>query len=63
MKRKSRLNILWIVEMYLASKSHANWLPTTGIALSRSDGRREILDWKKANPYDKFRLRKYGAMR
>jgi hypothetical protein len=46
---------LWVVEI----KEQTGFMPTVGCALSRAYGRAELLDWKRRNRDDKFRLVKY----
>jgi hypothetical protein len=48
---------LWVVEMW--SKQRKIWEPTVGARLSRRDGMDELRAWKRDNPTDDFRLRKY----
>jgi len=49
---------VWIVEMMLGKQ----WQPTTGCALTRTDGRFLLKDWKVKNPHDKFRLIAYNSL-
>ena len=48
---------LWIVEML--HPIYRRWEPTTGAAINRLDGRRELADWKSHNQQDQFRLVRY----
>lgn len=50
---------VWIVEMLVSHERGSRWEPTVGIALSREDARRELEQWRYANPDDTFRLRIY----
>ena len=51
---------VWVVEIkcFLVRQ----WEPTVGVGLTRIDGREVLKKWKRRNPCDKFRLRKYGYM-
>ncbi len=46
---------VWVVEMLCNGK----WFPTVGVKLTRKDGLDEKRDWKRRNPDDRFRLRRY----
>lgn len=46
---------IWIVEMWDGD----GWAPTVGCKLCRAEGRYELLDWRKRNPDDRFRLIRY----
>lgn len=48
---------IWVVEM--RSDVNYRWEPTVGVGLCRADARREMKQWKKITPFDKFRLKKY----
>jgi hypothetical protein len=49
---------VWIVEANFIN-STAGWHPTVGIGLSRMEGRQRLREWRRQNPYDRFRVRKY----
>ena len=49
---------LWVVEMKIGGV----WEPTTGTALNRREGRRELAkwsEWREFRPCDEYRLRAY----
>ncbi len=51
---------VWIVEgSYELRGQFGPWHPTVGVALTRVDGRHTVRNWKRLNPCDRFRLRKY----
>lgn len=50
---------VWIVEVLWATAN--TWQPTVGIAFRREEARLELWRWRKSNPDDKFRLRRYDA--
>ena len=52
--------MIWLVE---ASYDHGPWHSTVGVALTRSEGREVLRDWHARNPDDRFRLRRYAALR
>ncbi len=47
--------MLWVIEM----KEGDRWVPTLGVAFSRSDGRITLSEWRENNPDHEFRLRPY----
>jgi hypothetical protein len=49
---------VWIIEAK-GWDGIPGWRPTAGIGLCRADGRLVLADWKKRNPDDHFRLRRY----
>ena len=49
---------LWVVEMLLRDA----WHPTVGAALNREDAQREMTEWKRCNPEDRFRICRYGDL-
>jgi len=49
---------VWIVE---ASYDGGAWHPTVGVRLTRRDARVELAAWRRRNPDDRFRLRRYVA--
>ena len=51
-----RRNVVWIVEM---KGNGVSWTPCVGVALNRDDARAVLLEWKKRNPSDRFRLAQY----
>jgi len=53
-KEKTVMKI-WVVEMFTGK----GWMPTVGVGLCREDVRIKKRDWKKRNPDDRFRVRKY----
>ena len=57
-KRNERF--LWVVEGWYPDL-YEFWHSTTGIALTRDEGRLELKEWKQRNPDDKFRLVQYRA--
>ena len=54
---EKRRRYVWIVEMKVGRK----WETTVGAGLNRVGARRELAEWREANPWDKFRLVKYCA--
>ena len=48
-------NQVWVVEWLL----QGTWTPTVGVRCTRLDGRRELQDWQRKMPDDRFRLIKY----
>ena len=50
-------NFIWIVEINFGEPD--KWMPTVGAGLSRDDARKELARWKKNNPPNKHRLRRY----
>ena len=48
---------VWVIEM--KHETRKQWCPTVGCALTREDAQREWNDWRKDNPSDCFRIRKY----
>jgi len=50
---------VWIVEIYYVDQPR--WHPTVGCALSRDDARVVLAEWKRRNPSDRFRIRRYVA--
>jgi len=51
---------VWIVEgAWDIRGTLGPWLPVAGIGLDRAQGRAVMQDWKRRNPFDHFRLRKY----
>jgi hypothetical protein len=58
--RQGFYNYLWVVEIL----EDGWWRPTVGAYLSRQDARREkAIDWEENMPHDKFRIKKYCAIR
>ena len=49
---------IYIVE--LMSPFRQRWLPTVGVELTVEAGRKELREWRKRNPNDKFRLQAYA---
>lgn len=56
-----RRRYVWIVELLYEDQSE--WHPTVGARLARIDARRELQDWRRRNPDDRFRLVRYVATR
>jgi len=56
-KRKDTRH-LWVVEML---EPFGKWHQTTGAGINRENGRWKLREWRRRNPDDKFRLRKYEA--
>lgn len=50
-----RAPYLYVVELF----EDGAWQTTCGVARTREAARFEIRRWRKGNPYDKFRLRRY----
>jgi len=51
------MSYVWIIEMLCNKK----WEPTIGCGLIKSDAiMRMRAEWKKNNPSDKFRVKKYN---
>jgi hypothetical protein len=54
----SKRNHVWVVEMFAFGK----WMCYAGNALDDwARSRKELADWKRSNPTEKFRLAKYVA--
>jgi len=52
---------VWIVEI---KEEDDDWAPTIGCALTKRDALHvELPDWKWRNPNDKFRVRRYEAVK
>lgn len=51
---------IWVVEW---TGGAGWWEPTVGVHFVRDEGRRDLADWRKENPDDKFRLTKYVSTR
>jgi len=54
---------VWIVEIIHTVFEHKSWRPTVGCGLDKRDARKELADWKRRNPCDRFRLTRYTANR
>lgn len=52
---------VWVVEMWNDAycSTQAQWEPTVGVKLNREEARRERDDWKRRNPFYRFRIRPY----
>lgn len=48
---------LWVVELFV----YGRWEPTIGVRLTRDEAREEMQSWRRRNPTDRFRLRRYTA--
>ena len=53
------MNYVWIVEML----DNGKWKPTIGVGLTKIHGQWQRREWRRRNPDDKFRLRKYATNR
>jgi hypothetical protein len=49
------MRAVWIVEMLGA----LDWHATVGVALSRDEARERLVEWRRGNPTDDFRLTRY----
>lgn len=50
---------VWVVEILQVNAERLGWQPTVGVGLTRVYARREMTDWKRRNPDDRFRLWPY----
>ena len=55
-------NHVWIIEMlFELTKGGSHWFPTVGCGIDREQAKSELKTWKRRNPCDKFRIRKYTS--
>lgn len=50
---------VWVVEMWNDAPRRDRWEPTVGTGLTRDDARCELRGFRRNNPNDRFRLRRY----
>lgn len=54
---------IWVVEMWsddVYRHRASRWEPTVGVGFTRAQARWECREWRKKNPNDRFRVRKYS---
>lgn len=66
-RRKKRIPVVWIVEMWVGFKGtrgpwREGWAPTIGANIDFGIAQISLSAWRRKNPDDKFRLKKYRAV-
>ena len=51
------------IETVIEMLDNGKWKPTIGVGLTKIHGQWQRREWRRRNPDDKFRLRKYATNR
>jgi len=54
-------NRIWLVEMWNFKRE--SWEPTVGAGLTKEEALYEASEWRRKNPDDRFRVKKYVTVK